>query len=134
MRLLPNTTNTNLWDEFYWNTFALMLRRCDNCFRSIPNLEVQRCVCETQMPLPLPKCGWVVTWTCSTFYSFTHTRFQRHAIVYAIIESVCSSLQQFIGSTCIKDKCQSGLSVYSHEQTGIYKAYLEVLGSRKSLL
>lgn len=47
---------------------------------------------------------------------------------------MCSSLQQFVGSTSIKDKCQSGSSVYSHEQFGICKAcYLKVLGSRKAL-
>lgn len=64
------------------------------------------------------------------------SRFQGYVIVhvYAMIESVCSLLQQFVGSTSIKDKCQSGSSVYSHEQFGICKAcYLKVLGSRKAL-
>lgn len=46
---------------------------------------------------------------------------------------MCSSLQQFVGSTSIKDKCQSGSSVYSHEQFGICKAcYLKVLGVKES--
>lgn len=131
--MLPDTTKTNLWYEFDRYIFAPMLKRSDNCFRSISILEVQECL-ETSLDNMFVNTNASPQMWPSCNMNSNFSRFQGHVIVYAMIESVCSLLQQFVGSTSIKDKCQSGSSVYSHDQFGICKAcYLEVLGSRKAL-
>lgn len=87
--MLHDTTKTNLWDEFDRYIFAPMLKRSDNCFRSISILEVQECL-ETSLDnmfvntnASSPSQMWP---SCNMNSNFS--RFQGHVIVYAMIESV----------------------------------------------